>query len=178
MSEEILEVILDLANALEAAAVNVKQQIAWITGVKEWDPDEIKWENAEGASGPYERSEDVNNLEFKAMLKDLAAHNGRMTRNGLFYWVFENGSTVGRKKRGKDKAEAAEAPVKVSERFPEDLRSLLSFEETADAWILKPRQFLGSENFAKIAAIVRNLNGQYISAGKESHFKIPRKAGK
>jgi len=41
--------------------------------------------------------------------------------------------------------------------------------------IIKPRQFLGSENFAKIASTVRGIGGEYISAGKESHFRVPRK---
>lgn len=62
-----------------------------------WDPSKIKWEKAEGTKGEYERSEDINNLEFKAMLKDLAAHKGRLYRNGLFYWTFPTGATVGRK---------------------------------------------------------------------------------
>ncbi len=65
-----------------------------------WNPSKIKWRKAEGASGPYERSEDVNNLDFKALVKDLAAHGGKLTRDGTFYWLFKNGSTVGRKKRG------------------------------------------------------------------------------
>jgi len=64
-----------------------------------WDPNKIKWQHAEGSSGAYERSEDVNNPEFKAMLKDLAEHSGRLTRNGYFYWTFKNGSVVGRKKK-------------------------------------------------------------------------------
>ena len=38
--------------------------------------------------------------------------------------------------------------------------------------IAKPRNYLGSETFAKVAAIVRNSNGEYVSAGKESHFKF------
>jgi hypothetical protein len=41
--------------------------------------------------------------------------------------------------------------------------------------MVKPRQFLGSENFAKIASIARGMGGDYISAGKESHFRIPKK---
>ena len=69
-----------------------------------WDPNAIKWENAEGFKGEYERSEDVNNSEFKAMLKDLAQHGGKLTRDGHFYWVFKNGSVVGRKKRAERKA--------------------------------------------------------------------------
>ncbi len=56
--------------------------------------------------------------------------------------------------------------------FPEDLENLLSFEEKIDYIIIKPKQFLGSENFAKIASAVRGLGGEYISAGKDSHFRV------
>lgn len=68
---------------------------------RHWSPSKIKWEEAQGSKGPYERSEDMNNPEFKAMLKDLQAHKGKLNRQGYFYWVFENGHTVGRKKRGR-----------------------------------------------------------------------------
>jgi len=59
--------------------------------------------------------------------------------------------------------------------FPEDLESMLNFEEKDDYIKVKPRQFLGSDNFAKIASIIREIGGDYVSAGKESHFRIPRK---
>jgi hypothetical protein len=59
--------------------------------------------------------------------------------------------------------------------FPEDLEALLSFEEKSDYIMVKPRQFLGSENFAKIASAVRGMGGEYISAGKDSHFRVPKK---
>jgi len=58
--------------------------------------------------------------------------------------------------------------------FPKDLGEMLMFEEMEEDIIIKPRQFLGSENFAKIASIVRDVGGEYISAGKESHFRVPR----
>jgi hypothetical protein len=58
--------------------------------------------------------------------------------------------------------------------FPEDLENLLSFEEKDDYVIIKPRQFLGSENFAKIASAVRGMGGDYVSAGKASHFRVPK----
>jgi dsDNA-specific endonuclease/ATPase MutS2 len=60
--------------------------------------------------------------------------------------------------------------------FPEDLEALLSFQEKDDYIMVKPRQFLGSENFAKIASAVRGMGGEYISAGKDSHFRVPKKA--
>jgi hypothetical protein len=59
--------------------------------------------------------------------------------------------------------------------FPEDLEHLLGFEEKGDYIIIKPRQFLGSENFAKIASAVRGMGGEYISAGRDSHFRVPKK---
>jgi len=58
--------------------------------------------------------------------------------------------------------------------FPKDLEEMLNFEETETYIIIKPRQYLGSENFAKIASIIRELGGEYVSAGKESHFRVPK----
>ena len=107
-----LEDFLDMLNGMEASIVKMKQQIAKLVGVAEaepkfsWNPDKIKWEKAQGVKGEFEKSEDVNNPEFKAMLKDLAQHGGRLTRDGVFYWVFKNGSTVGRKlRKAKNEAE-------------------------------------------------------------------------
>ena len=59
--------------------------------------------------------------------------------------------------------------------FPPDLETLLHIEERNDYIIIKPKQFLGSENFAKTASAVRGLGGEYISAGKDSHFRVPKK---
>jgi hypothetical protein len=59
--------------------------------------------------------------------------------------------------------------------FPEDLDNLLSFEEKDDYVMIKPRQFLGSDNFSKIASVVRGVGGDYVSAGKASHFRVPKK---
>jgi len=99
---EVWDAVFELVNAFEAGIVAFKRRMATEKGVTtpSWNSDKIKWEQAEGPNGPYERSEDVNNPEFKAMLKDLARHAGRLTRDGWFYWTFKNGSTVGRKKRG------------------------------------------------------------------------------
>lgn len=58
--------------------------------------------------------------------------------------------------------------------FSEDLENLLSFEEKTDYIVIKPRQYLGAENFSKIAAVIRGAGGEYISAGKQSHFRVPK----
>jgi len=58
--------------------------------------------------------------------------------------------------------------------FPEDLENLLAFTDEGDYVKVKPRQWLGSDNFAKVAAVIREVGGEYKSAGKESHFRIPK----
>ena len=58
--------------------------------------------------------------------------------------------------------------------FPKELERMLTFEETGKYIVIKPRQYLGSENFAKIASLVRSAGGEYVSAGKESHFRVSR----
>ena len=52
---------------------------------------------------------------------------------------------------------------------------MLLFEETGNNIIVKPRRFLGSDNFAKIAQVVREIGGEYVSAGRNSHFKVSKK---
>ena len=63
----------------------------------------------------------------------------------------------------------------VRKAFPQDLAGMITFEESGNNIIIKPRHYLGSDYFARIAAIIRDqLGGQYISAGRDSHFKVPR----
>jgi hypothetical protein len=101
VEEKLLEILCDLANGLEAAALNVRHQIQELLRLAEstWNPANIKWEQAQGTSGPYERSEDEDSLDFKSLVKDLNQHDGKLAKDGHFFWLFKNGSTVGRKKR-------------------------------------------------------------------------------
>ena len=62
----------------------------------------------------------------------------------------------------------------VQQSFPEDLRNLLCFQEQDGFIVIKPRGFLGSENFARTADVVKKLGGEYVSAGKDSHFRVPK----
>jgi hypothetical protein len=61
----------------------------------------------------------------------------------------------------------------IENAFPPELKQLLTFEHNGEVIIIRPRGFLGSENFAKIAEIVKAHNGEYVSAGKSSHFRVP-----
>lgn len=74
------------------------------------------------------------------------------------------------------KPQAAKLNKPGPELFPEDLRALLSFEEKEGYFIIRPRQFLGTENFAKIADKVKAEGGEWVSEGKNSHFRISIKS--
>ena len=75
-----------------------------------------------------------------------------------------------------------DTPKPVSNRIMEIRKALKPFDDllvideetSALSIIVKPRQFLGSENFAKIASAIRAIGGQYVSAGKASHFEISK----
>jgi hypothetical protein len=71
--------------------------------------------------------------------------------------------------------EKSKAIEDIKMMFPEDLENMLSFEEKEEYIVIKPRQFLGSDNFSKIASTVRGIGGEYVSAGKASHFRVPKK---
>ena len=91
-----LEVLTEFFNGIEAGIQAARQLIK--PHKVGYDLDKIKWTSAEGPSGVYERSEDVNNEHFKALRKDLKEHNGKFRKASFFIWVFENGTTIGRKK--------------------------------------------------------------------------------
>lgn len=106
MSEErILEVLSDFGDGLEAVAFKLKKDVAALAGKKDttkgYDPEKIAWIQATGPHGPFEKaSAEASSQcqEFVLLLEDLKAHKGTMTKNGLFYWVFNEGpTTIGRK---------------------------------------------------------------------------------
>jgi len=59
--------------------------------------------------------------------------------------------------------------------FTQDLEDMLLFDEKNEYITIRPRQFLGSDNFAKIASVIRDNGGEYVSAGKDSHFRLLKK---
>lgn len=69
---------------------------------RDYDVNKIQWVQKTGAKGPYEFADpktEGEKTDFKALLADIKAHNGTLTRDGWFYWVFNDQATVGRKKR-------------------------------------------------------------------------------
>lgn len=72
-----------------------------------------------------------------------------------------------------------DAHVKVTElkkALGPELAELLNFdaEQSSNFVIVKPKKYLGSENFASIGKVIRENKGEYVSAGRDSHFKVPK----
>jgi len=63
----------------------------------------------------------------------------------------------------------------VKDAFPTELQEKLNFEQHAQTVIIKPVKFLGSDNFAKALKIVLDIGGEYVSAGRDSHFRVQLK---
>jgi len=69
---------------------------------RDYDLEKIKWKPAEGPSGNYERAEpeeNAGNPHYEALIADLDAHNGKLTKSGFFVWRFTNSDIIGRKRR-------------------------------------------------------------------------------
>lgn len=56
--------------------------------------------------------------------------------------------------------------------FSDEWQERLDFPKKGEHFIVKPKHYLGSE-FGELASIIRDLGGEYVSASKDSHFKIP-----
>jgi hypothetical protein len=103
--ESFLKGFVDALNSVCDALSRLRDEIAVLVEAFPYDINRIKWEPAEGSAGAYERSEDANNPHFKALLRDVQRHGGRMTVGEYFVWSFKNGCVLGRKPRKKAEGE-------------------------------------------------------------------------
>jgi len=64
---------------------------------------------------------------------------------------------------------------RISSLMPEDLVKTVTFLDEGDIIKIKPKQYLGAETFARLAANLKdNFDGEYVSQGRDSHFKIKK----
>jgi hypothetical protein len=99
--EDFLKSFVDALNSVVDALSKLRDEIGLIIGATSYDINKIEWKPASGCSGAYERSEDLNNPHFKALLRDVQAHGGKMIVGDYFIWAFKNGGVLGRKPRKK-----------------------------------------------------------------------------
>ncbi len=100
---ELGKMLTDLRNGLQGAVESIDNFIAFLSkaNLGEWDPSKIEWIQQPGTEfnkGPFEKAHFQESTEYKAMLEDLNKHHGKVNRSGVFYWLFQDGQTVGRKK--------------------------------------------------------------------------------
>ena len=109
-NESFKEDIIDFTFAVEAACVKLRGQLNKTKEGKPispldrtklpFDVSKIQWQDRENEKGKFQVSEDLNNLDHKALLKFLSEHtNGSVTSEGYFYWTYQNGTTIGRKEK-------------------------------------------------------------------------------
>ena len=193
-----------LASGLEALAITFKRRRGEKHGVgikEEIFNCLLAWGKSTGTKlGEFEQTSNKannNSTQFNRAYQILKDNNATISNRfydagfRYAYWIYQEKNpgviyrqlmrTQSVKPRKEEpqkpqKPEAEKNIQRVRMLFLKGLEDLLSFEETADNILIKPRGFLGSENFAKVAAIVRDAGGEYISAGKDSHFTIPIKA--
>ena len=105
-TEKVLEILADMANALEALAVNVKRQVAEITKVSEekFDFSKLFWETKQGEKGPFQQTSEKANQNsdlWKALKQKLKDHSGFWQNNGFRYWFdMKNENVIDRRKIG------------------------------------------------------------------------------
>jgi hypothetical protein len=93
---------------------------------------------------------------------------------------FQNASALDENTRAEKTAMRSMVAVPVSAvenavaLFPPELANKLSFSDEGEFVRVKPIKFLGAENFAAVAEAIRG-KGEYVSAGKDSHFKLYKK---
>jgi anti-sigma28 factor (negative regulator of flagellin synthesis) len=86
------------------------------------------------------------------------------------------------KKEKKEKATTPSKPVSRQELIEQKLKKwidsgnlAINTEASATMFVVEIKEYLGGENFAQIARIVKDeLGGQYVSQGRASHFDIPK----
>lgn len=71
-------------------------------------------------------------------------------------------------------AQTSKALENAKAAFTQECVDMLLFTEEGNFIKIAPRRFLGSDNFAKIASVVREIGGEYVSAGRNSHFKVQK----
>lgn len=63
----------------------------------QYDLEKISWTTEKGNKGEYEKATEQDSVDYRALLNDLEAHDGKLQRQGFFIWKFTQGNSIGRK---------------------------------------------------------------------------------
>lgn len=56
--------------------------------------------------------------------------------------------------------------------IPQEFKDVVTLTEEGGYVVIRPKRFLGTDLFAKVSRWVRDLGGEYVSAVRESHWRI------
>jgi hypothetical protein len=105
--DEQKEILIDFLNALEAACVNAKHRLGVDTAAPrkatfDWNAENMKWIDKTNENGPFQiaKQEGEPAADFNKMVAHLKRNNGFLWREDTKYWLFQDGVTVGRRKKG------------------------------------------------------------------------------
>ncbi|MCP8313664.1 MAG: hypothetical protein H3Z53_04735 [archaeon] len=63
----------------------------------------------------------------------------------------------------------------ITATLPKELKARLTFIDNQEYIVIRPREYLGSQSFARLAELLKdNFDGEYVSSGKESHFRVKK----
>jgi hypothetical protein len=94
---------------LKSQYIILKKQVNALLDLKQqqqktndYNPETIKWVRVTGEKGVYERyplfqQKPQLTPDYTKLVEDLQKHEGKLTRGNLFFWLFSDGTTIGRK---------------------------------------------------------------------------------
>lgn len=109
MSEtKTLEILCDLADALEAAAVKLKHEVAELQGIQKepqnQDFSKLVWEDKQGEKGPFQQTSEKSNqnsILWQQLKVKLKEHSGFWQNQGFKFWFdMQNENVIDRRRIG------------------------------------------------------------------------------
>jgi hypothetical protein len=103
VSVDFLVKLRDAAQLVADAAQEELEKMDPTKPQETYNPENVQWTRTDGTKGPYERypafrqQPDTSNKDYNGLMADLKKHDGKLTRAGLFYWLFSDQTTIGRK---------------------------------------------------------------------------------
>ena len=106
IEDKTIDFLIKLRDAAQTIvdATNSQLELSNPFNLKElsYDTNKIPWIRTQGQKGPYERypafqQKPTMSIDYINLLEDLKRHEGKLQKAGLFYWTFEDNTTIGRK---------------------------------------------------------------------------------